>query len=130
LLAFVAFLPRLARRLRQARIRWIDSGSLKGRLGGGGEPLLIDVRKAEDFIGPLGHIPGARNIALEELPAHLEELESSKQRPLTLVCRTDKRSLTASHLLRQAGFTDVSILRGGMEQWGREGYAIVREPNH
>ena len=78
LLAFVAFLPRLARRLRRARIPWIDSGSLKASLEQSDRPLLIDVRTAGDFVGPLGHIPGARNIALEELPARLEELDPSK----------------------------------------------------
>jgi uncharacterized membrane protein YdjX (TVP38/TMEM64 family)/rhodanese-related sulfurtransferase len=127
LLAFVAFLPRFVRQFRQAGIRWIDSGPLKGRLEQSNGPLLIDVRTADDFLGPLGHIPGARNIPLEKLPAHLAELEPSKQRPLTLVCRTQKRSLTAAHQLKQAGFTDVWILRGGMEQWNKEGFAIARE---
>ena len=129
LLAFVAFLPRLARQFRQAGIRWIDSGSLKGRLEQSDRPLLIDVRGAGDFAGPLGHIPGARNIPLEELPARLAELGQSKQQALTLVCRTHKRSLTAAHQLKQAGFSDVSILRGGMEQWNREGLAVTRETN-
>lgn len=127
LLAFVAFLPRLVRQFRQAGIRWIDSGSLKGGLEQSGRPLLIDVRTAGDFTGPLGHIPGARNIPLEELPARLAELERSKRRPLALVCRTQKRSLTAAHQLKQAGFNDVRILRGGMEQWNKEGFAIARD---
>jgi uncharacterized membrane protein YdjX (TVP38/TMEM64 family)/rhodanese-related sulfurtransferase len=127
LLAFVAFIPRLARQFRQAGIRWLDSDSLKGRLEQSDWPLLIDVRTGGDFVGPLGHIPGARNIPLEELPAHLAELEPSKQRPLTLVCRSQKRSLTAAHQLKQAGFTDVWILRGGMEQWNKAGFAIARE---
>jgi len=127
LLAFVAFLPRLARQFRQAGIRWIDSGSLNGRLAGSGEPLLIDVRAADEFIGPLGHIPGARNIPLGDLPARIGDLEASKQHQLTLVCRTEKRSLTAARLFKQAGFNDVSVLRGGMEQWNREGLTIARE---
>ena len=127
LLALVAFLPRLARQFRQAGIRWIDSGSLKGGLGQSDRPLLIDVRTAEDFTGPLGHIPDACNIPLDELPARLAELEPSKLRPLTLVCRTHKRSLTAARRLEQAGFTDVCVLRGGMEQWNREGLAVVRK---
>jgi len=130
LLAFVAFLPRLMRLFRRVGVRWIDSGSLTGRLGGSGEPLLIDVRGAEEFTGPLGHIPGARNIPLGELPARIEELEPSKRRPLTVVCRTDERSVTAAHLLKQAGFTDVCVLRGGMVQWNRGGLAIAREPSH
>jgi len=127
LLAFVAFLPRFARQFRQAGIRWIDVGALKGRLEPSGEPLLIDVRGADEFTGPLGHISGARNIPLGELPARLDELEPAKRRPLTLVCRTDKRSVTAAYLLKQAGFTDVCVLRGGMEYWNREGFAIARE---
>ena len=127
LLAFVAFLPRLVRRYRQAGFRLIDSGRLQGQLGGNGKPQVIDVRKADDFIGPLGHIPGARNIPLEELSARLQELDALKQRPLTLICRTHKRSQTAAGLLKQAGFTDIRILRGGMEQWNRQGHAIARE---
>jgi uncharacterized membrane protein YdjX (TVP38/TMEM64 family)/rhodanese-related sulfurtransferase len=129
LLALVAFLPRLIRRFRQAGIRWIDSGSLEGRLEQSDKPLLIDVRAAGDFTGPLGHIPGARNIPLEELPARLAELDQSKQQALTLVCRTHKRSQTAALQLQQAGFTDVCVLRGGMEQWNRAGLAVARETN-
>jgi rhodanese-related sulfurtransferase len=127
LLAFVAFLPRLARLFRRAGVRWIDNGSLKDILECGGAPLLIDVRGADEFVGSLGHIPGARNIPLAELPARLEELELSKRRPLTVVCRTDERSVTAARLLKQAGFTDVCILRGGMVQWNRVGLAIACE---
>ena len=129
LLALVAFLPRLIRQYRRAGIRWIDSGSLKGRLEQSDRPLLIDVRAAGDFAGALGHIPGARNIPLEELPARLAELEQSKQQALTLVCRTHKRSQTAALQLQQAGFTDVYVLRGGMEQWNRARLAVARETN-
>lgn len=127
LLAFVAFLPRLARLFRRVGVRWIDSSGLKSRLDGSGAPLLIDVRAADEFIGALGHIPGARNIPLAELPARLDQLESSKQCPLTVVCRTDERSVTAARLLKQAGFSDVCVLRGGMVQWNRQGLAIARE---
>ncbi len=129
LLALVAFLPRLVRQFRQAGIRWIDSDSLKTTLEQGDRPLLIDVRAAGDFIGSLGHIPGARNIPLEELPARLAELGQSKQQALTLVCRTHQRSQTAALQLKQAGFTDVRVLRGGMEQWNRAGLAVARESN-
>ena len=127
LLALVAFLPRLVRQFRRIGICWIDNASLKGRLGQSDEPLVIDVREADAFTGPLGHIPRAHNIPLGELPSRLEGLEPSKRRPLTLVCRTDQRSIAAARLLKQAGFTDVCVLRGGMEQWGRDGYAIARE---
>lgn len=75
--------------------------------------------------GPLGHIATARNIPLDELPSRLEELEPARHLGLTLVCRTDKRSAKAAALVRQAGFTDVVVLRGGMEEWNRHGFEVA-----
>jgi uncharacterized membrane protein YdjX (TVP38/TMEM64 family)/rhodanese-related sulfurtransferase len=129
LLALVAFLPRLLRRLRQTGAKWIDVHELHNQLARDRELLLIDVRGPEEFNGSLGHIPDARNIPLSDLPAHLEELGSSQRRRVTLLCRTDKRSAQAAALFEKAGFADVAVLRGGMEQWNRAGFEIAREPN-
>jgi hypothetical protein len=41
-----------------------------------------------------------------------------------LVCRTDKRSATAARTLRAAGFTQVNVLRRGMEQWNETGLPV------
>ena len=41
------------------------------------------------------------------------------------MCRTDKRSAKATELLIAARFADVAIVRGGMEQWQREGFAVA-----
>jgi rhodanese-related sulfurtransferase len=77
---------------------------------------VIDVRGADEFTGPLGHIDGARNVPLPELSAHLPEL-IGHDRPLVLVCKTDRRSSAAAEQLRTAGAADVAVLRGGMERW-------------
>lgn len=53
LLAAVAFLPRLLRRLRSADAGRIDTGSLKHRLDHLGGSWVIDLRGAEEFNGPL-----------------------------------------------------------------------------
>ena len=65
LLAAVAFLPKLVRRIR--RQRFTDSATLQRRLQNGEQAALIDVRSAEEFQGPLGHIAGAINIPIAEL---------------------------------------------------------------
>ena len=44
--------------------------------------------------------------------------------PIVLVCRTDKRSAAAARTLRAAGFTQVSVLRRGMEQWNEAGLPV------
>jgi uncharacterized membrane protein YdjX (TVP38/TMEM64 family)/rhodanese-related sulfurtransferase len=129
LLALVAFLPRLLRRLRQTGPKWIDVRELHDQLARDRGLLLIDVRGPDEFNGSLGHIPDALNIPLSDLPASVKEFGSSQRHQVTLVCRTDKRSAQAAALLEQEGFADVAVLRGGMEQWNRAGFEIVREAN-
>ena len=129
LLALVAFLPRLVRRIRHTRPRWIGVPELQNQLTRGEDLIVIDVRGPDEFSGPMGHIPVARNIPLSDLPARIEELESAKRRRVMLVCRTDKRSAKAAELLQKAGFTDVAVLRGGMDQWNRDAHLVVIEAN-
>ncbi len=122
LLAVAAFLPRLVRRLRAPRHGWIDVRALKAKLDRGDDVSVIDVRGADEFSGPLGHIPNSRNIGVGELPGRIEELDGLREKSVTLVCKTDKRSAAAAVVLLEAGFADVSVLRGGMEEWRRQGF--------
>jgi len=127
LLAVVVFLPRLVRRARRAEPQWVDVHEVRAALDRRPQPLVIDVRAPDEFSGPLGHVPASVNIPLADLPARMPELESSKRRRVAIVCRTDKRSVKAAELLIEAHFVDVAIVRGGMEQWNREGFGIARE---
>lgn len=130
ILALVAFVPRLVRRFRAGAAApidgWIDADELKRRLTDRDGPVVIDVRGPDELLGPLGHIAGALNIPVGDLPGRLPELDPFRRRPLTLVCRTDKRSAKAADLLRAAGYRNVSVLRGGMERWTQRGFPIER----
>jgi rhodanese-related sulfurtransferase len=115
----------LRRRLRgEAASSWIEVDVLARRLAEPGRMAVIDVRGRDEFTGPLGHIAGAVNLPVGELGGRLAELAAFKTQPLTLVCRTDKRSASAAALLRDAGFRDVRVLRGGMERWNRDGLPV------
>ena len=114
LLALVAFLPRLIGKMRQGPT--IDIPELKKRLDAS-ETLLLDVRTAADFVGEQGYIEGALNIAVEELPERIDELTDYIERPIAIVCRTDRRSAKAALLLAKHGFHDVHVVRGGMTKW-------------
>ncbi len=123
LLAAIALLPRLIGRLRTST-SWIEAGDLKRRLDGGEAVTVIDVRGADEFTGPLGHIAAARNIPVPELSGRLSELAGLEPAPMVLVCRTDKRSAAAAQILRAAGFSRVNVLRRGMEQWNEAGLPV------
>ncbi len=76
LVAAMAFLPRLVRRLKGPR--FTEAASLRTRMAGGEKILVIDVRTAQEFSGQLGHIPGAVNIPIAELPDRIQELKNTK----------------------------------------------------
>jgi uncharacterized membrane protein YdjX (TVP38/TMEM64 family)/rhodanese-related sulfurtransferase len=124
LLAVVTFLPRLIATLRRGPV--LDTEALRQRLAGAEGLLVLDVRSAEDFTGEQGHIDGALNIPLEDLRQRLAELGDDLQRPVAIVCRTDRRSAQAARLLSQAGFADVHVVRGGMTGWLAAGLPVVR----
>jgi rhodanese-related sulfurtransferase len=75
----------------------------------------------------VGHIASARNIPLIELDCRIAELSGLEQALIVLVCRTDKRSASAARTLRTAGFTQVGVLRRGMEQWNAVGVPVAKD---
>ena len=90
---------------------------LKRHLEMSNDLVVLDVRNADEFAGPLGHIAGAVNIAVADLSARLNELEQPRNQPLVVVCLSEKRSIQAIHLLHDVGFSDLMLLRGGMKEW-------------
>jgi uncharacterized membrane protein YdjX (TVP38/TMEM64 family)/rhodanese-related sulfurtransferase len=129
LLAAVAFVPRLVRRFKsEAGVRWIEVGELVPRLEGAKPITVIDVRGPDEFAGPLGHIPQARNVPLNELPRRIPEL--APETPVVLVCKTDKRSASAAALLASVGFHDILVLRGGMVRWNEAGLLVQTDDCH
>lgn len=123
LLAAVMFLPRLVRRLRGPAM--FDLDELHKRLEAGVDLLVLDVRTPAEFDGELGHIAGALNIPIDELPARVAELSAWRLRPVVAVCRTDRRSSKAVPVLAANGFSDVQVAAGGMTQWRAKGYPVA-----
>lgn len=130
LLAAVAFLPRLLRIARGRKpLSWIDVEELAGHRAGDGT-TLVDVRTPEEFAGPLGHIGGAINLPVGELDERLTEFDALRESRIVVVCRTDKRSAAAASRLRLAGFSNVRVLRGGMELSNSNGLPVDGRPSH
>jgi uncharacterized membrane protein YdjX (TVP38/TMEM64 family) len=122
LLGALAFLPRLVARLRARPMLGVEE--LKRRIDAHQDLLVLDVRTTADFVGEQGHIAGATNIPLEALEARLDELTADLERPIALVCRTDRRSAKAAALLARRGFADVHVVQGGMTAWLGNGWAV------
>ena len=79
-------------------------------------PLLVDVR--EPYEWRICHIEGARLIPLGDLKLRVGEL--NRQDRIVTYCHHGMRSLQALGILREAGFTDIRSLSGGVDAWARE----------
>jgi len=122
LLAAAAFLPRFVAKMRERPMLGI--AELKRGIDEGADLLVLDVRTAADFVGEQGHLSAARSLPLEELTGRLDELEPWLERPIAIVCRTDRRSAQAARILARAGFSDVHVVGGGMTAWLNKGWPV------
>jgi rhodanese-related sulfurtransferase len=77
--------------------------------------LVLDVREEAEFAA--GHLPRARHIPLKDLKARLPDLAKFKDKPVIVTCHSGARSGSACRMLRQAGFTQVHNLKGGVPAW-------------
>ena len=86
------------------------------------EVTVVDVRPESEVRGPMGRIPGAIPITLDELPERVSELPAG--RPVVAVCRAGGRSAQACVLLKGAGVTEAASLAGGLIRWIAEGFPV------
>jgi rhodanese-related sulfurtransferase len=87
-----------------------------------GKVDLIDVRRVHEW--EAGHIPGARRVEVNDLPAEAERLD--RDRPVVLYCRSGSRSELAADGLSAGGF-DAHALAGGISAWAEQGRPLEPE---
>jgi len=79
--------------------------------------FVIDARDAGQFAK--GHIPGAINMDWRQVLAQRDRIPKNK--PVLIYCNTGSLSAQAGFALRVAGWDNVRILQGGMEEWKAKG---------
>jgi rhodanese-related sulfurtransferase len=79
--------------------------------------VVIDARDAGQFAK--GHIPGAINMDWRQVLAKRDSIP--KNRPVLIYCNSGSLSAQAGFALRVAGWDNVRILQGGMEEWKAKG---------
>ena len=77
--------------------------------------LVLDVREDKEFA--TGHLPRARHIPVGQLAKRVDELAKWKEKPVLVTCASGSRSGTVCRVLKNAGFTQVANLKGGLSAW-------------
>lgn len=86
--------------------------------------FILDVREPDEWNE--SHIPGATLIPLGELASRVSEVPQDQE--VVVVCRSGNRSQQGRDILLSAGFTNVTSMAGGVNQWKAAGFETVSGP--
>ncbi len=89
-----------------------------------GAVRLIDVREPHEYVGELGHIPGAELVPLASVAAAATAWD--RARDVILICRSGARSGRAAEAMVAAGFARVMNMAGGMLAYNAAGLPVER----
>lgn len=89
-----------------------------------GRVTLIDIREPNEHA--TGVAKGAKLLPMSQIGARLSEIPSATDKPVLLVCNTQNRSSRTLAALRQQGYKNVRFVEGGMSEWNRRGWPVVK----
>lgn len=91
-----------------------------------GRAVLIDIREPEEHA--TGVAAGARLLPMRQLKGRLNEIPLNPEQPVLLICNTQNRSSATLRALREQGYGHVRYVNGGMSEWARRGWPMVKPP--
>ena len=91
------------------------------RMRGDSSVLILDVGSSVDYES--AHVPGARWISRGSIESVLPERFADRGQPIVVTCPDARQSVFAARTLVKMGYTDVTVLDGGVHAWTAAGFA-------
>lgn len=89
-----------------------------------GKSLVIDIREPQEHA--TGVAPGMQLLPMRQLASRIGEIPNDPKRPVLLICNTQNRSSATLKFLREKGYTNVRYVQGGMSEWTRRAWPLVK----
>jgi len=86
--------------------------------------LVLHVGSSQDF--EKGHVPKSLWVSRGWLEIKIGDLCTDKWRPIVITCPDSRHSILAARTLARLGFSEVTVLDGGVNTWSKEGYPTER----
>jgi len=102
----------------------IDASELT-RLINKEEPYVFDLRSSSEF--DAGTVSGAVNIQSSDLVKGNVQFKAKEEDKIILICKTGSNSSNAAGTLKKEGYTNVSVLAGGMMGWVQGGMPVAKK---
>ncbi len=87
------------------------------------KPFLLDVRETQEMAK--GKIAGSVNIPIRDLPKMIAKLPENKTTPVLTYCQVGYRGGMSVAILRMWGYTNVRMIKGGLDGWEKAGLPVV-----
>ena len=104
--------------------RKVDANELT-RLINKENPYVFDLRSSSEFDS--GTVSGAVNIQSTDLVKGNAQFKAKEEEKIVLICKTGSNSSSAAANLKKEGFTNVSVLSGGMMGWVQGGMPLAKK---
>lgn len=108
-------------------IRRVPAARLKGMLADGEELAILDVR--EELVFSESHLLHARSAPLSRIELRVPTLVPRRSARVVLVDAGDGLAERAAQILSRHGYSDLSVLEGGIHGWAEAGCVLFSGMN-
>lgn len=88
------------------------------------QALVFDIREPKEHA--TGVAEGAFLLPMSQLNQRVSEIPRDPAQPVLLICNTQNRSAKVVEALREAGWTNVRYVHGGMSDWAKRGWPMIK----
>lgn len=88
------------------------------------QALMFDIREPDEHA--TGVANGARLLPMSQLRQRAGEIPKDADQPVLIICNTQNRSSKVVQAMKDAGWTHVRYVHGGMSRWAQNGWPMVK----
>lgn len=89
-----------------------------------GKAMVIDIREAQEHA--TGVAQGVVLLPMSQVAQRVSEIPKQADQPVLLICNTQNRSRAMTEALQEQGFTNIRYVNGGMSEWAKRGWPMVK----
>ena len=89
-----------------------------------GKAMVIDIREAQEHA--TGVAQGVVLLPMSQVAQRVSEIPKQAHQPVLLICNTQNRSRAVTEALQEQGFTNIRYVNGGMSEWAKRGWPMVK----
>ncbi len=86
--------------------------------------LMVDIREPKEHA--TGVANGAMLLPMSQLNQRVNEIPKDPAQPVLVICNTQNRSSKVVQAMKDAGWTNVRYVHGGMSSWAKNGWPMVK----